>query len=120
MKFSGTVGFWVDEIETVPGIWQGEIVERHYVGDVLRNTRSFQPSSEQVNDDFKVNNRISILSDMYMKQNWASIRYVIWNGKKWKVTSVDVNYPRLTLEIGGIYNGEDAINAPSPIGEVAR
>ena len=115
MKFSGEIGFWVDEVETSPGIWQGAIRERHYVGEVLRNTRSFQPSSNQQNDEFKISNRISILSDMYAKQNWASIRYVVWNGKKFRVTSVDVGYPRLTLDIGGFYNGEDQVDAPNPI-----
>jgi len=26
----------------------------------------------------------------------------------WKVTAVDVQYPRLILSIGGVYNGEQA------------
>lgn len=116
MKFSGEVGFWLGEIETSPGIWQSSIEERHYTGDVLKNTRSFQAASEQLNDDFKVNNRISILSDIYMRRNWTSIRYVIWNGTKFRVTSVDVTYPRLTLEIGGVYNGEDAAFPPVQAG----
>lgn len=29
-------------------------------------------------------------------------------GAKWKVTSVEVQYPRLILSIGGVYNGEQA------------
>lgn len=120
MKFSGEVGFWTDEMEVNPGVWRGVISERHYVGDVLRDNRRFQPSSDQQNDEFTVSNKISILSDMYAKQNWASIRYVRWNGVKFKVTSVEVGYPRLTLEIGGIYNGEDQINAPQPIEGVRR
>lgn len=120
MKFSGEIGFWVDEIETEPGIWRGEIMERHYVGEVLRNTRSFQQASDQMNDEFRVSNRISILSDMHMRQNWASIRYVVWNGQKLKVTNVEINYPRLILDIGGIYNGEDKVNAPMPIGRDPR
>lgn len=119
MKFSGEVGFWVDEIETAPGVWQGSIMERHYVGDVTRNSRSFQEASDRQNDEFKVNNKISILSDMYMKQNWASIRYVVWNGAKLKVTSVEVGYPRITLDVGGIYHGEDKVESPTPIGETA-
>lgn len=117
MKFSGEIGFWMTEREVSPGVWQGEIQERHYTGEVSRSTRSFRESSDQLNDDFKVSNKISILSDLYAKQNWASIRYVKWNGAKLKVTSVEVGYPRLTLEVGGIYNGEDQINAPSPIGK---
>ena len=27
-------------------------------------------------------------------------------GAKWKISSVDVQYPRLRLTIGGVYNGE--------------
>ena len=104
MKFSGEVGFWDEDEETVPGVWKPNIVEKHYSGDVLQNSRKFQSDSSQ-NDSFVVNNQISILADLYARENWPSIRYVIWKGTKWKVTSVKENYPRLILEIGGVYNG---------------
>lgn len=103
MKFSGTVGFWEQDQETSPGIWKPKIVERKYYGDVLRSSRSLQTSDKQ-NADLRVSNQLSILSDLYMRQNWQSIRYVIWNGVKWSVTNVDISYPRLTLELGGVYN----------------
>lgn len=108
MKFCGIVGFWVGEAEDEdrPGVWKSLIEERPYFGDVLRNTRRFQSSDKQ-NDDLIVSNQISILSDLYAQQNWNSIRYVVWNEVKWKVTSVEVSYPRLILEIGGVYNGPD-------------
>lgn len=109
MKFSGKVGFYVGDIEVKPGIYKHRIVERKKVGDILQNIRRFQETEYQ-NDTLKTTNRISIVSDLYFRQNWASIRYVLWNGTKLKVTSVDLsNYPRLTLEIGGVYNGEDEI-----------
>lgn len=111
MKFYGSVGFWKEDVETKPGIWRSAIVDRLYFGDVLQNRRRFVNSQKQ-NDDFEVNNRISILSDLYAQQNWSSIKYVEWNGVKWKVTNVEVAYPRLILEIGGIYNenaGREAI-----------
>lgn len=103
MKFFGTVGFIGDEFETSPGVFKPEIVERKYVGDVIRNTRRLQNSDKQ-NPDFSISNQISILSDLYAQQNWHTIRYVIWNGVKWKVDSVDVSYPRLTLDLGGLYD----------------
>lgn len=104
MKFSGKVGFWEDDVEVSPGVWKPKCVEKPYTGDVYRDSRRIQQSDSQ-NDKFTINNQISILGDLYAHENWPSIRYVIWKGIKWEVNSVDVNYPRLTLEIGGVYNG---------------
>lgn len=106
MKFSGLVGFLEDEVEVKTDVWGPSIVERPYFGDILKNSRSFQTVTDQQNDDFKINNRISILADLYFRNNWTSVRYVVWNGIRWKVNSVDVEYPRIILEIGGVYNGE--------------
>lgn len=109
MKFSGSIGFWEEDVETKPGVFKPCIVERPYIGEILQNIRSFK-TSEQQNDDFTTNNRISIISDLYAQQNWASIKYVLWNGTKWKVSRVEVGYPRLTLDLGGVYNGTETIN----------
>lgn len=104
MKFYGVVGFWEGEEEVDEDVWKPKIVERIYTGDVSRNYRKAQPTQNQ-NDDLTVNAQISILSDLYAQQNWHSIRYVFWNGTPWKVTNVEVNYPRLVLDLGGVYNG---------------
>lgn len=103
MKFSGKVGFWEKDVEISTGVWKPSIVEKSYTGDILRDRRRFQASDHQ-NDTFIISNQISILGDLYAHENWPSIRYVIWNGIKWKVSSVDVSYPRLTFELGGVYN----------------
>ena len=105
MKFSGKVGFWLGSEETKPGKYVSKILEKSYTGDVLRNQRRFQPVESQQNDDLVINNQISIVSDLYAQNNWHSIKYVLWNNVRFKVTSVDLsNYPRLILEIGGVYN----------------
>lgn len=109
MKFSGMVGFWEGEQEVKPGVWRPRIVERKYVGEVLRNSRSFQQTQDSQTDEFNVNNRITILADLYARQNWSSIKYVEWNDVKWRVRNVEINYPRIILEIGGFYNGEAEI-----------
>lgn len=102
-KFYGKIGF-ADQVETRPGIWIDGIVERDYFGDLIRNTRRLQ-SSDQLNDDITISNEISIVADPYANQNFHTIRYATFMGTKWKVTSVDVQYPRLVLTLGGVYNG---------------
>ena len=102
-KFYGKIGYAILE-ETVPGVWVEQIVERSYYGDVIRNIRRLQ-SSENLNDDINVSNEISIVADAFANQNFHSMRYVEYMGTKWKVSSIEVKYPRLILSIGGVYNG---------------
>lgn len=103
MKFCGKIGFWLGDVETSPDIWKPQIEDKPYFGDVLEARRTFQNDGSQ-NEKFTTNNQISVLSDLYMQQNWGSIRYVEWCGIKWKVTNVAVGYPRITLTLGGEWN----------------
>ena len=103
-KFYGKIGY-AETKETALDIWQEVITERAYSGDVLRNTRRWE-GGEGLNDNFNINNLISIVADAYANQNFHSIRYIEWMGSKWKVTNVEVQRPRLILTIGGVYNGQ--------------
>lgn len=103
-KFYGKIGYSKTE-ETAPGVWTEVITERYYSGDVLRNTRRWQ-SGTSVNDNLEVNNQISIVADPYANENFFSMKYVEWMNSLWKITNVEVQYPRLLLTIGGVYNGE--------------
>ena len=102
-KFYGNIGYAISK-ETAPGVWGEDIVEHKYSGDVYRNTRKLQ-SGNQVNDGIDISNEISILSDPFANENFHSMRYVTYMGAKWKVSSVEVRYPRLILTVGGLYNG---------------
>ena len=106
-KYYGTIGFASSE-ETEPGIWEEKITERNYCGDVVRNTRRLQTSGSSVNDNVIVSNQISIVADPYAQLNFHAIRYATFMGAKWKITEVDVQYPRLILTMGDVYNGEQA------------
>ena len=102
-KFYGKVGYGISK-ETAPGVWVDEIVERPYYGELVRNTRKMQ-TSDKVIDDINIANEISILADPFARDNFQYIRYVEFMGVKWKVTTIDVQFPRLILSIGGLYNG---------------
>lgn len=101
-KFYGVIGF-AETVETDPGIWEEKIVERSYSGDLIRNMRRLE-SSSSVNDNINITNEISIVADPYAEQNIYAMRYVAFKGSKWKISSVNVNYPRIELTIGGLYN----------------
>lgn len=103
-KFFGTIGYAVTS-ETKPGVYEEQIIEREYFGDVNRNIRKLE-NSEHLNDNINVSNEISIVSDPFANENFYSMRYAEFMGTKWKITSVEVKYPRLILTLGGIYNGQ--------------
>lgn len=103
-KYYGMVGY-VSTQETSPGVWEEVVTERPYYGDVLRFANRVTNSGTVI-DSFELNNKISILSDPYAYQNFSAIRYIEWLGSKWKVDSVEVQFPRLILSIGDLYNGE--------------
>lgn len=102
-KFYGKIGY-AETVETAPGVWQEQITERDYFGDLNRNIRTAQ-SSNQLNDNINISNEISILADPFANQNFHLMRYVEYMGTKWKITNVEVQYPRLILTVGGVYNG---------------
>lgn len=103
-KFYGEIGY-AETVETVPGVWEEQITNRNYYCELTRNTRRLQ-SADQLNDNINVSNEISIVADPYAYQNFHSMRYVVFMGTKWKISNVEVQYPRLILTLGGIYNGE--------------
>ena len=110
-KYYGSVGFLVTkEDEESPGDWISTIEERKYTGEVTKRRYSWQPNSN-LNDNITIGNEISILADPYAYQNLGDIRYVTWHGTKWRVTNIDVAYPRLNLSIGGVYNDDSGPQA---------
>lgn len=111
MKYYGSVGYMVTEEKIVDGepsgVFVEDIVERRYYGDVLKNTSGWQ-NGEHLNDDLKVNVRISIVADPFALNHFSEIRYICWMCQKWKVRSVEPAYPRLILEVGGVYNEQSS------------
>lgn len=100
-KFYGTVGF-VKTVESTPGVWSEQVVERKYYGNVISRARSLQGSG--VNDNINISDEISIVADPFANENYFAIRFVEYMGTKWKVQSISVQFPRLNLSLGGLYN----------------
>lgn len=104
-KWAGVIGF----AETVKGeddIYRTTIVEKKHKGDVLQNYRKWD-DSDSINGDIIVSNRISVIAKDYMLSHLQYMRYVTWQGAKWKISSISFAYPRVILLIGEPYNEEE-------------
>lgn len=101
-KFYGKIGYFTT-VETEPGVWEEQIVERDYYGDITRNT-SRSGYSNNVNDNIILSNSISVIADPFATENFQHMKYVEYLGTKWKISNVEVQYPRILLTIGEVYN----------------
>lgn len=100
-KYYGNIGFAI-QTETSPGIWEDSVEERPYKGDVLQNSRRYE-TSENINDDFVVSNRFSIISDAFLYSHIPALRYLEYMGAKFKIVSVSIERPRVEISVGGVY-----------------
>lgn len=103
-KWCGRIGF-AENVENEPGVWVLQITERTYYGELVSN-RWKRQNSGNVNDDIRILNDISIVADPYATEHYSQIVYAELDGVKWRVTDCDVQYPRLILTMGGVWNGE--------------
>lgn len=106
-KTGCTVGFeQTSELDPInkPGVYTENIVEKRYIAEILKNQDSLRNSTEQVNADISLSNRFSIVADPYAKTNFSTIRYLTFMGTQWRVSNVEVAFPRLIISVGGIYN----------------
>ena len=101
-KFYGNVGYIV-MVQTAPGIFEEQEIVREYYGDE-ETVGSRWESGEKINDDFSINNQISVVADGFAYENFSQLRWVEWLGTKWKVSTIRVERPRLILSLGGVYN----------------
>lgn len=110
-KFVGDIGFTLGSVETPPGSgkYVNQIVERPYFGDLVRSA-SRVDDGPGVNANLVLSNSLSIVADPYLMEHYSAIRYVKWAGVYWVVESVtdDPDRPRLTIRLGGVYNGPKA------------
>ena len=101
-KFYGKVGY-ARNVETAPSVWQEEWTIKTHSGDLLEN-RSRLVDGNVVNPGVRIANKISIIATPYALEHFYEIRWVEFQNSKWTVSGVTVNYPRLILELGGLYN----------------
>jgi len=102
-KFYGAIGF-IDTVESKPGVFETVSEERPVQGDILRDNRRWE-SSDHLNDDITINNRFEFVADDYMYEHYSLMRYLVWNGTKWKISGQEIRRPRIIINVRGVWNG---------------
>lgn len=105
-KYKGIIGFVSNE-EIEPGITEDVVTEKKYRGDILKNNQRFNVGTT-TSGELKITNQFSIVGNSYAFDHVSDIRYLEWRGNRWVVDTVDIEYPRLVMTIGGLYNGPQA------------
>lgn len=104
-KWSGLIGYVLTE-EIERGVWSDAApTERLHYGDLISNKTRQQQSSDSTNSNIIYNDSISIIGNSFAMSHYPSMKYVIIDNCKWKVTDVRTERPRIIIQIGGIYNG---------------
>lgn len=103
-KWYGKIGF-AKKVQTAPSVWKSQIEEHEYYGDIIRDTASWNTTSDSTNDELKFDGQISVVIDQFAHQHFSSMKWIELYGVKWKITKVEPKYPRLILSVGGVYNG---------------
>lgn len=106
-RFHGIVGFGIPEDDQVTGIATERMAEKRYYGKILSHIRNWA-ETDGINADLKLQNRIAITANDYALSHLSALRYVIWQGTAWTISSVEVKGPEIILSIGGVWHGRTA------------
>ena len=101
-RFFGRIGF-VDTYESSPGVWSERTIAPTYYGDVLSDRRRYN-SGESINDNIVLVNYISVVGDTFMLENYHTMKWVEYKDCKWAITAVELEYPRVKINFGGLWN----------------
>lgn len=102
-KFYGAIGYALPE-EIKPGVVAyTNIAERMYKGDFVKRTTKWNPSDD-LNDNLELQDDISIVADEYAYTHSNFMKYATLFGTKWRIKSISISRPRITISLGGVYN----------------
>lgn len=100
-RFSGKLGFVMTQ-ETEEGVWLEDFIEISVKG-TIRSLYVRNDNSSSANTNLRLTNEISVLMDTKIKIYLETLKYVVWKGSKWEVQTIRVDYPRVFINLGGLY-----------------
>jgi hypothetical protein len=102
-KFWGPIGIKRDQVETAPGIFEESIEEVEVAGE-MRNLKA-RWQGHEMRDTVSARHVLSIVTPEDSIIDFTEVAYVVWQGRKWSVVSIEYKRPRIELTLGGLYNG---------------
>lgn len=107
MNWFGNIAF-SNQVEVEPGITEDHPIIKQYYGDMSRDSK--RDTVGGINPDITLVNILRVVADPYLVDNFHKILYVTYGGSKWRVSSVEANYPSLILHFGSLYKEEEDEN----------
>ena len=103
-KWHGNIGY-SKTVVTAPGVHTPQITVYEYDGDIIRASTRQAGNPDSTNDNLTLNCQISIVADPFAIENFYSMKWIEFMGTRWRVASVEPQFPRLLITPGGVYNG---------------
>jgi hypothetical protein len=102
-RFRGPIGINRGARESAPGIFTN-VIEEVMVQGEMRNV-SARWSQQNANETLTAKHVLSVVTPEKSEIDFNAVVYIVWQGSKWSVTSIQYNRPRVELTLGGLYNG---------------
>jgi hypothetical protein len=98
------IGIKTPAVETSPGIFEEAITETIVSGDMEYKPIRWSVD-ELAQDSARLNHTFSFISRGSVKEDFSNAVYLVYQGKKWTVSTISYLSPRIKFTLGGIYNG---------------
>lgn len=112
MRYSGSVGIST-MLEVSPGVWESHIAEKPIRGELLQRTETFV-HGDAIHPEYRTTTSVSVLPPGENVDGYDDYVYVTLRGKRWTISSIVHEYPRLKIYIGEVYNGPTPPAPPGP------
>ena len=87
------------------GVWKQVNTEKVYKAEITSHKWYLNREKDTPNVSYKTGESFSVLMDSFLQENLGYITYVVLNGVKWDISSIDVQRPRVHITPGGMYHG---------------
>lgn len=105
-KQSGKLGYSIEQ-DKGHGVIEESPYEVKVAGNLLRDNPRMG-YGDSINGTLSMSMSFSFIADKFAIKNATKIRYLILNGEAWTVNTIQIVHPRITVELGGAYNGPTA------------
>jgi hypothetical protein len=111
MRYSGKLGI-ARQVEVSPGNWDEEITEQDVVGDMEQRSETLEQADNSALPRHSTSTSVSLLARGVGQIDNSDLRYLTHAGKRWSISSIVDQFPRIVLYFGGEYHGPTPDPAP--------
>jgi len=102
-RFWGSIGISRGPVETAPGVFKQNIEEVSVTGE-MRQLHLRWPQAG-MREGLSAKHVLSVVTPEDSVIDFTEVVYIVWQSRKWSVTSIQYKRPRVELTLGGLYNG---------------